>query len=51
MCILFSDPSSVDLGEYHVHVLTSVIKRFLQEMPEPLFTFDYYDDIILATGR
>lgn len=45
------DPNSVDLGEYHVHVLTSVIKRFLQEMPEPLFTFDYYDDVILATGR
>ncbi|KAK2161935.1 hypothetical protein LSH36_107g02020 [Paralvinella palmiformis] len=46
---LNTDPNSVDLGEYHVHVLTSVIKRFLQEMPEPLFTFDYYDDVILAT--
>jgi len=33
-----------------VHVLASVLKSFLRDMPEPLLTFDCYDDFIRAAS-
>lgn len=38
----------VDFESYNVHVLTNVLKSFLREMPEPLLTFDRYDDFLRA---
>ncbi|KAJ1522409.1 hypothetical protein ONE63_002697 [Megalurothrips usitatus] len=38
----------VDFETYPVHVLASVLKCFLREMPEPLLTFDCYDDFLRA---
>jgi myosin-9 len=38
----------IDWELYPVHVLTSVFKSFLREMPEPLLTFDLYDEILRA---
>lgn len=40
--------SEVDYESYNVHVLTNVLKSFLREMPEPLLTFDRYDDFLRA---
>ncbi|XP_077291257.1 unconventional myosin-IXa-like isoform X3 [Arctopsyche grandis] len=46
-----SPEDTVNLLEgYPVHVLTSVLKGFFREMPEPLLTFDFYDDFILAAN-
>lgn len=36
------------LDSYAVHVRASVLKALLRELPEPLLTFDRYDDFILA---
>ncbi|KAJ2949671.1 hypothetical protein O0L34_g15597 [Tuta absoluta] len=36
------------LDAYAVHVRASVLKSFFRELPEPLLTFDLYDDFILA---
>lgn len=36
------------LDLYAVHVRASVLKSFFRELPEPLLTFDLYDDFILA---
>ncbi|VVC86801.1 unnamed protein product [Leptidea sinapis] len=36
------------LEQYAVHVRASVLKTLLRELPEPLLTFDLYDDLILA---
>ncbi|CAG9790872.1 unnamed protein product [Diatraea saccharalis] len=33
---------------YPVHVRASVLKGFFRDLPEPLLTFDLYDDFILA---
>ncbi|CAH2982204.1 unnamed protein product [Chilo suppressalis] len=33
---------------YAVHVRASVLKGFFRDLPEPLLTFDLYDDFILA---
>ena len=49
--LLLSDQGNIDFSDYHVHVLTSVMKTFFRELPEPLLTFDLYDDFIRASGR
>ncbi|XP_013183816.1 unconventional myosin-IXa isoform X2 [Amyelois transitella] len=36
------------LDSYAVHVRASVLKMFFRDLPEPLLTFDLYDDFILA---
>ncbi|KAG8223100.1 hypothetical protein J437_LFUL002048 [Ladona fulva] len=36
----------VNLESYQMHVLTSVLKCFFREMPEPLLTFEGYEDFI-----
>lgn len=40
--------TEMDFDSYNVHVLTNVLKSFLREMPEPLLTFDRYDDFLRA---
>ncbi|XP_060525524.1 unconventional myosin-IXa-like isoform X2 [Cylas formicarius] len=44
------NPENCDFEKYQVHVLASVLKSFLREMPEPLLTFEYYDNFITAAN-
>lgn len=37
---------TVNLDDYSVHILTTVLKSFLRELPEPLLTFELYDDFL-----
>ncbi|KAL1117615.1 hypothetical protein AAG570_003930 [Ranatra chinensis] len=39
---------NVQFEHYQVHVLASVLKSFFREMPEPLLTYDCYDDFLRA---
>lgn len=39
----------IDYELYNVHVLANVLKSFLREMPEPLLSFDRYDDFLRAS--
>lgn len=48
--VLLVEPKTVNFSDYHIHVLTSVIKTFFRELPEPLLTFDLYDEFIRASG-
>lgn len=41
--------AEVDYESYNVHVLANVLKSFLREMPEPLLSFDRYDDFLRAS--
>lgn len=45
-----NDQEIVDFEVYQVHVLASVMKSFLRDMPEPLLTFDCYEDFIRAAN-
>ncbi|KAM9843950.1 GEM-interacting protein [Aulostomus maculatus] len=36
----------VDLSELSPHDITSILKHFFKELPEPLLTFDLYNDFI-----
>jgi hypothetical protein len=41
---------SVNFQNYQVHVLAAVLKSFFREMPEPLLTFDSYEDFLRAAN-
>ncbi|XP_055844228.1 unconventional myosin-IXa-like isoform X2 [Episyrphus balteatus] len=41
--------AEIDYESYNVHVLANVLKSFLREMPEPLLSFDRYDDFLRAS--
>lgn len=43
------DGKEIDSELYPVHVLTSVLKSFFREMPEPLLTFELYDEFLRAS--
>ena len=49
--LILSDWEKVDFSDYPINVLTSVTKSFFREMPEPLMTFELYDDYIRAGGE
>ncbi|XP_076251183.1 unconventional myosin-IXb-like isoform X1 [Rhynchophorus ferrugineus] len=44
------NPENCEFEKYQVHVLASVLKCFLREMPEPLLTFEYYENFITAAN-
>ncbi|XP_063930776.1 unconventional myosin-IXa-like isoform X2 [Zophobas morio] len=44
------NPEEIDFEKYQVHVLASVLKCFLREMPEPLLTFECYENFITAAN-
>ncbi|KOC69554.1 Unconventional myosin-IXa [Habropoda laboriosa] len=44
------DLERVDFENYQVHVLAAVLKSFFRDMPEPLLTFEYYDDFLYAAN-
>ncbi|KAL2089837.1 hypothetical protein ACEWY4_014525 [Coilia grayii] len=45
---LESDPTSVCLEDYSIHIVTGLIKQWLRELPDPLMTFTYYSDFLRA---
>lgn len=38
----------ISIEEYPVHVLTNTLKAFFRDLPEPLLTFELYDEFIQA---
>ncbi|XP_026207638.1 GEM-interacting protein isoform X2 [Anabas testudineus] len=51
LCQAFEEQKDqVDLSDLSPHDLTSVLKHFFKELPEPLLTFDLYTDFI-AIGK
>lgn len=44
-----NEPDEIVLDQINMHVLANVLKLFLREMPEPLLTFDRYDDFLRAS--
>ncbi|XP_078314826.1 unconventional myosin-IXb-like isoform X4 [Crassostrea virginica] len=40
------DLTAIDIDEYPIHTITTVLKYFFRELPEPLLTFELYDDFL-----
>ncbi|XP_028294897.1 unconventional myosin-IXAa isoform X3 [Gouania willdenowi] len=47
---LDTDVNSINLDDYNIHVIGSVFKQWLRELPNPLMTFELYEEFIRATG-
>ncbi|XP_030586594.1 unconventional myosin-IXAb-like isoform X2 [Archocentrus centrarchus] len=48
---LDTDVSSVNLDEYNIHVIASVLKQWLRDLPSPLMTFELYEEFLRAMGQ
>ena len=42
--------SSIDLKDYNTHVIGGVLLQWLQELPEPLLGFEFYENLLAALG-
>uniref|UniRef100_A0A3Q3JKR7 Myosin IXA n=1 Tax=Monopterus albus TaxID=43700 RepID=A0A3Q3JKR7_MONAL len=47
---LNTDVDSVNLDDYNIHVIASVFKQWLRDLPNPLMTFELYEEFIRAMG-
>ncbi|XP_029946349.1 GEM-interacting protein isoform X2 [Salarias fasciatus] len=51
LCQAFeTQKEQVDLSDHSPHDITSILKHFFKELPEPLLTFELYNDFI-AVGK
>lgn len=46
--LLDTSPQSTVLDNYQIHTVTGLIKCWLRELPEPLMTFNLYNDFLYA---
>lgn len=45
------DVSVVSLDDYNIHVIASVLKQWLRDLPSPLMTFELYEEFLRAMGK
>ncbi|XP_077451435.1 unconventional myosin-IXAa-like [Stigmatopora argus] len=48
---LDTDVNSVSLDDYNIHVIASVLKQWLRDLPSPLMTFELYEEFLRAMGQ
>lgn len=48
---LYIDAESVNLDDYNIHVIASVFKQWLRDLPNPLMTFELYEEFLRAMGK
>ncbi|XP_063170325.1 unconventional myosin-IXa [Candoia aspera] len=47
---LDTDIEGVNLDDYNIHVIASVFKQWLRDLPNPLMTFELYEEFLRAMG-
>ncbi|XP_052416148.1 unconventional myosin-IXAa isoform X7 [Carassius gibelio] len=47
---LDTDVNSVSLDDYNINVIASVFKQWLRDLPNPLMTFELYEEFLRAMG-
>ncbi len=48
---LFPDFEGLYFDDTQVHVLSSLIKTFFRELPEPLVTYELYENFLNVSGK
>ncbi|XP_029289607.1 LOW QUALITY PROTEIN: unconventional myosin-IXa-like [Cottoperca gobio] len=48
---LDTDVNAVNLDDYNIHVIASVLKQWLRDLPSPLMTFELYEEFLRAMGQ
>lgn len=51
MYLSLPDVNSVNLDDYNIHVIASVLKQWLRDLPSPLMTFELYEEFLRAMGK
>lgn len=46
-----TDVDNTNLDDYNIHVIGSVFKQWLRDLPNPLLTFELYEEFIRAMGK
>lgn len=41
----------MNLDDYNIHVIASVFKQWLRDLPNPLMTFELYEEFLRAMGE
>ncbi|MBN3282622.1 MYO9A protein, partial [Polyodon spathula] len=47
---LDTDVNSMNLDDYNIHVIASVFKQWLRDLPNPVMTFELYEEFLRAMG-
>ncbi|XP_010291076.1 PREDICTED: unconventional myosin-IXa, partial [Phaethon lepturus] len=47
---LDTDIDNVNLDDYNIHVIASVFKQWLRDLPNPLMTFELYEEFLRPMG-
>uniref|UniRef100_A0A8C5WX93 Myosin IXA n=1 Tax=Laticauda laticaudata TaxID=8630 RepID=A0A8C5WX93_LATLA len=47
---LDTDIERVNLDDYNIHVIASVFKQWLRDLPNPIMTFELYEEFLRAMG-
>ncbi|XP_013857031.1 unconventional myosin-IXAa isoform X3 [Austrofundulus limnaeus] len=47
---LDTDVENMTLDDYNIHVIASVFKQWLRDLPNPLMTFELYEEFVRAMG-
>ncbi|KAM4603098.1 unconventional myosin-IXAa isoform 2-T2 [Polymixia lowei] len=47
---LDTDVDNMNLDDYNIHVIASVFKQWLRDLPNPLMTFELYEEFLRAMG-
>ncbi|XP_059714002.1 unconventional myosin-IXa isoform X8 [Haemorhous mexicanus] len=47
---LDTDIDNVNLDDYNIHVIASVFKQWLRDLPNPLMTFELYEEFLRVMG-
>lgn len=45
------DIDNVNLDDYNIHVIASVFKQWLRDLPNPLMTFELYEEFLRVMGE
>uniref|UniRef100_A0A8C3U781 Myosin IXA n=1 Tax=Catharus ustulatus TaxID=91951 RepID=A0A8C3U781_CATUS len=48
---LDTDIDNVNLDDYNIHVIASVFKQWLRDLPNPLMTFELYEEFLRVMGE
>lgn len=43
-----TDVNGMNLDDYNIHVIASVFKQWLRDLPNPLMTFELYEEFLRA---
>uniref|UniRef100_A0A3B5MKU9 Rho-GAP domain-containing protein n=1 Tax=Xiphophorus couchianus TaxID=32473 RepID=A0A3B5MKU9_9TELE len=46
-----ADVENMNLDDYNIHVIASVFKQWLRDLPNPLMTFELYEEFIRAMSE